>query len=125
MAMGNEGWGCEPVDSKDSCKGDKCNEVILIALIADLDPMNSDGKGNRRDPWNDPNFRWKTGVDNSVLTDIHAIRYDDKLGGFKQIPEYSDSPQQFDQKINWQLFGKENKKLCCRRAKDNLRGGGK
>ena len=109
-AMLLEGWKCNEVTSLDECKDLDCHDRILIALY-----KNDDERNNDKNPWTDPKFEWgyKRSENEKCLTDIHAIRYDREKGRYKQIPQASAFPQEFDYDVKLALFKIKNIPLLC------------
>ena len=100
-------WDCFEVKEKDECKPKECHDRILITNY--LNERNPN-----KNPWTDPSFIWS--LLPGMRSDLHAIRYDDSLGCYKQIPRASTSPQEFDTNIDWSLF-KDKPLLCCHKKK--------
>jgi len=112
VAMLLDGWKCKEVKSMDECKNKDCHEKILIALY-----VNTDENNVGKNPWTDPSFDWDydgkhTDSNKKRRTDLHAIRHDSGKGCYVQLPHASYDPQEFDDKINMNLF-KDVPLLCC------------
>lgn len=108
-AMHKEGWSCEEVSDTNECRGNKCEDVILITLY-------KDGANKGKNPWTDKTFKWKLRIDNVYLSDIHAIRRVPGGEEYMQIPSYASVPQEFNHDIDFSLFT-NNPLLCCKKER--------